>query len=60
MARYAKGPGFKSKRVSYIKFVPLRSFFLCYKGEALEGPISAGVSNKLNNIDSNNGILISK
>ena len=26
----------------------------------LEGPISTGVSNKLNNIDSNNGILISK
>ena len=25
-----------------------------------EGPISTGVSNKLNNIDSNNGILISK
>ena len=38
----------------------LRSFFLCYHGEALEGPISTGVSNKLNNIDSNNGILISK
>ena len=41
-------------------FVPLRSLFLCYPGEALEGPISTGVSNKLNNIDSNNGILISK
>ena len=24
-------------------FVPLRSFFLCYPGEALEGPISTGV-----------------
>ena len=40
--------------------IPLRSFFLCYTGEALEGTISTGVSNKLNNIDSNNGILISK
>ena len=46
--------------LSYFLFVPLRSFFLCYPGEALEGPISTGVSNKLNNIDSNNGILISK
>ena len=36
------------------------SFLLCYTGEALEGPISTGISNKLNNIDSNNGILISK
>ena len=36
------------------------AFFLCYTGEALKGPISTGVSNKLNNIDSNNGILISK
>ena len=44
-------------RVSYFLFVPLRSFFLCYPGEALEGPILTGVSNKLNNIDSNNGIL---
>ena len=35
-------------------------FFLCYPGEALEGPISTGVSNELNNIDSNNGILILK
>ena len=43
-----------------LESVPLRSFFLCYPGEALEGPISTGVSNKLNNIDSNNGILISK
>ena len=34
MARYAKGPGFKSWRVSYFLFVPLRSFFLCYTGEA--------------------------
>ena len=59
-ARYAKGPGFKYKRVSYFLFVPLRSFFLCYPGEALEGPISTVVSNKLNNIYSNNGILISK
>ena len=41
-------------------FVPLRSFFLFYPGEALEGPFSTGVGNKLNNIDSNNGILISK
>ena len=41
-------------------FVPLRSFFLCYPGEALEGPNSTGVSNELNNNDSNNGILISK
>ena len=32
--------------------------FLCYPGEALEGSISTGISNKLNNIDSNNGILI--
>ena len=40
--------------------VPLRSFFLCYPGEALGGPILTGVSNKLNNIDSNNGILISQ
>ena len=56
----AEGPGFKSWRVSYFLFVPLRSFFLCYPGEALEGPISTVVSNKLNNIDSNNGILISK
>ena len=40
--------------------VPLRTFFLCYSCEALEGPISTGVSNKHNNIDSNNGILISK
>ena len=55
-----EGPGFKSWRVSYFLFVPLRSFFLCYPGEALEGPISTGVSNELNNIDSNNGILISK
>ena len=57
---FAKGPGFKSWRVSYFLFVPLRSFFLCYPGEVLEGPISTGVSNKLNNIDSNNGILISQ
>ena len=35
-------------------------FFLCYTGEALEGPISTGVSNKLNIIDSNNGILMSE
>ena len=41
-------------------FVPLRSFFLCYPGKAMEGPISTGVSNELNNIYSNNGILISK
>ena len=41
-------------------FVPLRSFFLCYPGEALEGPISTGVAIKLSNNDSNNGILISK
>ena len=27
-------------------------------GPKLEGPISTGVSNELNNIDSNNGILI--
>ena len=47
--------------MSYFLFVPLRSFFLCYSGEALEDPISTGVSNKkLNNIDSNNGILIAK
>ena len=46
--------------MSYFLFVPLRFFFLCYPGEALEGPISTGVSNKLKNIDSNNGILISK
>ena len=46
--------------MSYFLFVPLRSFFLCYPGEALEGPISTEVSSKLNNIDSNNGILISK
>ena len=39
-------------------FVPLRSFFLCYPGEALEGSISTGVSNKLNNVDSNNDIQI--
>ena len=46
VARYAKGPGFKSWRVSYFSFVPLRSFFLCYTGAALEGPISTGVSNE--------------
>ena len=36
-------PGFKSKRVPYFLFFSLRSFFLCYPGEALEGPISTGV-----------------
>ena len=41
-------------------FFSLHSFSLCYPGEALECPISTGVSNELNNIDSNNGILISK
>ena len=41
--------------MSYFLFVPLRSFFLCYPGESL-----TGVSNKLSNIDSNNGILISR
>ena len=46
--------------MSYFLFVPLRSFFLCYPGEALEGPISTGVSNKPNNIDSNDGIPISR
>ena len=46
--------------ILYIYIYILRSFFLCYTGEALEGPISTGVSSKLNNIDSNNGILISK
>ena len=44
----------------YIYIYMVSSFFLCYTGEALEGPISTGVSNKHNNIDSNNGILISK
>ena len=29
------------------------AFFLCYPGEALEGPISTGVGKKLNNVDSN-------
>ena len=53
-------PGFEPRRVSYFLFVPLRTFFLCYPGEALEGPISTGISNKLKNIDSNNGILISQ
>ena len=38
----------------------LHSFFLCYPGEALEGPISTGVSKKLSNVDSNNSIQISK
>ena len=28
-------------------FVPLRSFFLCYSGEALEDPISTGVCKNL-------------
>ena len=30
-------------KVSYFLFVPLRSFLLCYPGEALEGPISIWV-----------------
>ena len=29
--------------MSYFLFVPLRSFFLCYHGEALEGSVSTGV-----------------
>ena len=29
--------------MSHFLFVPLRSLFLCYPGEALEGPISTGV-----------------
>ena len=37
---------------------PLRSFFLCYPGEALECPISTGACKKLNNVDSNNDIQI--
>ena len=46
---------------SMLLSVFLRSFFLCYPGEALEGPISTWVIKKtLNNIDSNNGIQISK
>ena len=36
-----------SYQVSYFLFVPLRSFFLCYPGEALEGPISTGVCKNL-------------
>ena len=32
---------------------PLRSFFLCYPGEALEGPILTGFV-KFNNVDSQN------
>ena len=31
----------------YFQFIPLRSFFLCYPGEALEGPISTRVSENL-------------
>ena len=46
--------------MSYSLFVPLRYFFLCCPGEALKGPISTGVSKKTNNVDSNNGIQISK
>ena len=45
-ARYTEGPGFKSWRVSYFLFVPLRSFFLCYPSETLECPISTGVSKR--------------
>ena len=41
-------------------FISSVELFLCYSGEALGRPISTGVSNKLKNIDSNNGILISQ
>ena len=44
----------------HIFYLFLAFFFSLLPGEALEGPISTGVSNELNNIDSNNGILISK
>ena len=40
--------------------LPLHSFFLCYPGEELEGPISIGLCKKLNNVDSNNDIQIYK
>ena len=43
----SRGPCFKSLRVSYFLFVPLRSFFLCYPNEALEGPISTVVCKNL-------------
>ena len=32
------------------------SFFHCYPGEALEGPILTGIFKELNNVDSNNDI----
>ena len=38
----------------------MRSFFLCYPVDALEGSISTVVSKKLNNFDSNNGMQINK
>ena len=59
-ARYAEGPGLNPSECHIFLFFPLRSFFLCYPGEALEGPISTGVSKDLNNVDSNNSIQLTK
>ena len=44
--------------MSYFFFVPMRSFFFCYHGEALEGPNFDWGLQKLNNVDSINDIQI--
>ena len=44
----------------HLLFVSLCSFFLCYPGEAVECSISTGVCKELYNVDSNNGIQMSK
>ena len=46
--------------MSCFYFVPLRSFFLCCPGEALEGPLLTGVCKELNNVDSNGDMQILK
>ena len=53
------GLGSNPSQCQIFLFVPMRSFFLCYPGEAIEGPISTGVC-KFNNVDSYNDRQIKK